>query len=342
MIIFRTLLPFITPSGKAVVENLDSLFFKTETSNRRIAEELNSSSNIDIPLFDPNSISVEFLIDIGIRKPVAQNWYNYLSKGGSFSKPEEIGKIYGLDSATVRRLVPFIKITKQIERTVLLTDNFLEQKTKSYSIDLNRTDSAQLIQLGWNSTMIDSIMVWKKSAWVSHRYHSSTLLQWNIDSLMAMKALMTPRYKKKTDDSFTIEINSADTSEWMLLKGIGTVISRQIVSYRRQLGGYASIEQLLEIELVSPVLFNDIKLHLTVDSSLIEPININTASVRRLRNHPYLDFYKAQAIVEHRKKEKFVSIDQVLNLEPFSNVQWETVSPYLSVGNLKIKKHEDN
>jgi hypothetical protein len=68
-----------------------------------------------------------------------------------------------------------------------------------------------------------------------------------------------------------------------------------------------------------------------IDTTLIVPLNINKATIRHLRDHPYLDFYKAQAIVERRKSKSFKNIEEVLSLEPFADVDWNLLQYYLSV-----------
>ncbi|NPA37097.1 MAG: helix-hairpin-helix domain-containing protein [Chlorobi bacterium] len=143
------------------------------------------------------------------------------------------------------------------------------------------------------------------------------------------------RYFEKAEvkeEDFKIEINTADTSEFSVLKGIGKVLSARIVSYRTVLGGYYSVEQLKEVYGMPQETVDKNKKYLTVDTSLLRKINVNRSSLRRLKNHPYIDFYLARAIVEYRRKKgKIESIDEVLSLKEAKDKDKSKLAVYLSV-----------
>ena len=325
----RLLSPYFLTSGNIKAERLDSLF----TLSQDVRYNNNSLHFIDIEnisIFDPNKITIEFLTGIGINERIAGSWYNYISKGGRFSNPNDVGKIYAMDSITLSFLLPFMEIEKKTVPTkpeITKSDNII----RNFQVDLNRNDTSLLSQLGWEQAMIDSLQIWSKTLWISQRYNTTDLAKWDIDSLLALKTLMQPKYQQKIADDFMIEINGADAEEFMLLKGIGAVLSKRIVDYRKKLGGFVSISQLSEVYGISPILIEDLTPNLITDTSLIVPLNVNTTSISRLRNHPYLDFYKARDIVEKRKTTPFKSIDEVLELEPFNDADREIIRHYLSV-----------
>jgi len=286
LILFRIVFPLFLPSSDIEIIKLDSSYFTFHTQST-ISEQITAS--YEMSDFDPNNVTADFLVEIGLNRRVAQNWHNYLLKGGSFSKPEDILKIYGLDSSLLYQLLPYIKIAK----TASIAQNlvFPDEKEK-------KSDD-----------------------------------QWSIDSLLTPVSSEIRYVKKTYIPDLMIEINSADTSEWMLLKGIGPVLSGRIVNYRKKLGGFVSYNQLLEVYGIKPEIIDNNINNMTIDTALIVSININTASIGRLREHPYLDFYKAQAIVEQRKRKRFENIDDILILQPFSEVDWNTLKYYLSVEN---------
>jgi len=64
---------------------------------------------------------------------------------------------------------------------------------------------------------------------------------------------------------------------------------------------------------------------------LIQPISVNSASLDKLKSHPYLNFYQAKAIIEIRKKKgKINSINELMLLEEFSETDIERIKHYLS------------
>ena len=142
-----------------------------------------------------------------------------------------------------------------------------------------------------------------------------------------------PKTKEKIKDpSFVIEINSADTAEFALLNGIGPVLSKRIVAFRKALGGFYSPEQLKEVYGISAETIERNISHLQVDTLLLKKIDINKASLRKLKAHPYIGFYLAKDIVEYRKKNYPVrSIKEIFSLKYFTPKERERLSEYLTV-----------
>lgn len=75
--------------------------------------------------FDPNSLSKDSLMMLGISAYAASNMLKYREKGGRFSNPNQLRKIYGMDSLFVNELLPFVQI-----KSAYKIDNESERKTK--------------------------------------------------------------------------------------------------------------------------------------------------------------------------------------------------------------------
>ena len=118
------------------------------------------------------------------------------------------------------------------------------------------------------------------------------------DSAAADTAARKPPFAVREKRDTIIELNTADTASLQLIRGIGRYTAIQIVRYRQQLGGFYDKNQLYEIDNINA---DSIISHLTVDPSLITPININHASVERLNRHPYISFTQAKCIYELRR-----------------------------------------
>jgi competence ComEA-like helix-hairpin-helix protein len=144
-----------------------------------------------------------------------------------------------------------------------------------------------------------------------------------------------PRYVSAKRDTI-LNIRTADTTELKMIRGIGSYRAKQIVRYREQLGGFASVAQLREIKALQP-LFTDslsadsLLAHFWLDSMAIEPLRVNSATIERLQRHPYLSFEQAKAIYElRRKKIRLESIAPLQRLDCFTEEELQRIAPYLS------------
>jgi len=128
-----------------------------------------------------------------------------------------------------------------------------------------------------------------------------------------------------------IEINTSDTLQLMKIPGIGASFAKRIAGYRNLLGGFYRLEQLQEIYGMYVELYEKMVPYLQVDTSRITQIPINTASLDKLKSHPYINFYQAKAIVEmRRKKGNLENINELSLLEEFTADDLERIKHYLA------------
>ena len=123
-----------------------------------------------------------------------------------------------------------------------------------------------------------------------------------------------------------LNLNIVDTTELKKIPGIGSGIARMIVAYRTRLGGFYKVEQLQEIKYVSDTLNRWFK----VNNSPIHRINLNKASVERMKAHPYINFYQAKVIAEYRKRKgKLYSLKQLSLYEEFTAKDIDRLQYYI-------------
>ncbi len=330
LLLYRFIAPLIFSSNQIVVIKDDTLF--THFNQPQLVNPSSISKEVTIPYFDPNEVTQEFLMEIGLNKRIANNWINYIEKGGSFNNVSDVKKVYGVDSLLYSSLHRYMLISEKNEESKVFKTGVEDNNYRPFFIDLNNLSEQGIINLGWDNSMIDTVKSWSKKYWVSQRYEIQTLKKWNHDSLRILKMNLVPRVVSHTKNShFILEMNSADTSQWELLNGVGPVLSKRIVAYRKKLGGFSSPDQLIEVYGLSPLLVSEIKPFLVVDSLKIKVLDINKASLRQLKEHPYIGFYKAQAIIDERKKKgKFLNTKELLELSLFNDGKWERINPYLT------------
>lgn len=142
-----------------------------------------------------------------------------------------------------------------------------------------------------------------------------------------------PRYVSHKRDTI-IELNTTDTSELQIIRGIGPYTAMRIISYREQLGGYYSVHQLREIQGLDSIPIDSIIPHLTADARLIKRMMVNQCTPRRLQRHPYISFTQAKAIYEYRRMNVYLSqLEELANLKELNELDLEKLQYYLDFGN---------
>ena len=135
---------------------------------------------------------------------------------------------------------------------------------------------------------------------------------------------------------YRAEINGADSSELVKVRGIGPAFAKRIMRHREKLGGYSDIGQLHEVYGMDSARFIQIEQYLYIDRSLIKQININTASLDELRSHPYIDYYIAKSIVDKRiQKGAFNDLNELKEISLIYESLFAKLSPYLTVNPAK-------
>ena len=134
-----------------------------------------------------------------------------------------------------------------------------------------------------------------------------------------------------TRQPLVVELNSADTTTLQLLHGIGPAFARRIVKYRERLGGYVSTSQLLEVYGFTPDLLAHIAPHLQLDTaSALRRIPVNSATLKQLVRHPYVEYYFARDLVNLRSHGvTFSSVVDLRILPSASDTMLSKLRPYL-------------
>lgn len=134
-------------------------------------------------------------------------------------------------------------------------------------------------------------------------------------------------YIPKYEEGTIVDLNKADTSILKRIPGIGSTLARMIVVYRQCLGGFYDVLQLQEV----PHVGVELNKWFVVTPAGLHKIQVNSASLDKLRSHPYMDFYKAKAIMEYRRKRgKIKGLSQLSMFEEFTEKDLKRLSPYLT------------
>ncbi|MFZ5941748.1 MAG: helix-hairpin-helix domain-containing protein [Bacteroidota bacterium] len=129
------------------------------------------------------------------------------------------------------------------------------------------------------------------------------------------------------------ELNIAGKDELLALPGIGEVFADRILRYRDRLGGFLRREQLLEVYGMDSVRYLLIESRITADSSLVCPLDLNSAGYARLAAHPYLTEADAGAILSYRRfKGRITDPAELLTQHLLADSTWKKAAGYFTSG----------
>lgn len=128
-----------------------------------------------------------------------------------------------------------------------------------------------------------------------------------------------------------IDINTADTTAFISLPGIGSKLAARIVNFRNKLGGFYSIDQVGETYGLPDSSFQKIKQYLKLENMFIKKININTATPDELKAHPYIRYSVANPIIAYRNEHgPFSSIEDLKKVMMVTDEVYNKILPYLT------------
>ena len=98
-----------------------------------------------------------------------------------------------------------------------------------------------------------------------------------------------------------IDLNTADSTALVSLRGIGPWYARKILDYRERLGGFWQKEQLLEIDGIDPERYAGFADEVTVNpGSPLRKLDLWYAPDSVLAHHPYIGAKGARSLVRYR------------------------------------------
>lgn len=128
-----------------------------------------------------------------------------------------------------------------------------------------------------------------------------------------------------------VSINDPDTSAWIALPGIGAKLSQRIINFRNKLGGFYAVEQVRETFGLPDSTFQKIKPYLR-EGGDIKKINLNSATLEQLKDHPYIRYHLANALFQYRVQHgDYKAVSDIRKIMIVTEDIFNKISPYLAV-----------
>ncbi len=229
--------------------------------------------------------------------------------------------------------------------------NVEEQKAERFAFDPNTADSTQMLRLGLRPFIVRNIYKYRAKGGrfrkpedfarmyglgkeeykslepyikISSDYQPASSLISETEKSSTPKDSL--RYPVKLSVGEHIALNTADTTTLKQVPGIGSGYARAIVNYRNRLGGYVDVNQLLDIKGIPPEALQ----YIVLGNSDVKKLDVNHLSLNQLKQHPYLNFYQARALVESRRLHgPLRSAADLRLISDFTEADIKRLIPYL-------------
>jgi competence protein ComEA len=238
---------YFVPSKEIAVEDLSELLASADSGKENLSDIGPEIQNLFI--FDPNSASYDTLTELGLSEKQARTILSYRNKGGSFRKPSDIKRIYGIDEQTAVKLIPFISIKRDMENVSYNhVDSTASQKIRE-KVDLNRADSAALEMLPQIGPVLSSRII--KYRKLLGGFVSSEQLKEVYGLSEATYNILAERVFADSSIIKFININNAGYKELSKHPYLNSYDIQAILKYRELKGSILNIGELIDNKILT-------------------------------------------------------------------------------------------
>ncbi len=209
-------------------------------------------------LFDPNHLSVEKGLQLGLSVRQTKTILHYVAKGGRFRKKEDLKKMHGLSATEYDILKPYIRITS-FKKSIHKSYHPKKQLTRM-KVEINSVDSAGLVQK------------LRLPPWLARRILKyRTLLGgfYSRDQLHEVYGMKTSTYETvkgfvgiDTTKIRKINLNTATFKQLLHHPYIDYETTKKLVNARRKAFGFINFRQVKQLTGIPDTLLNKIRHYL--------------------------------------------------------------------------------
>jgi len=287
--------------------------------------------------FDPNTIDLRGLMELGFSQRDAAGILNYRDAGKIFRTPADFATCYQVSLAMYERLEPYITIAErfrfQSNNVAAITDDtdLSPRRDSLFLFDPNTLNAEGFRLLGFSVRQADAIISYREMIGGFRSIAEfSECYQVSPEMLERLRPYIEIAPRETVREITLIDVNSADSALLCTVSGIGSVTAGRIVAYRQRLGGFHSIDQLAEVQGVLERNFLNFRQQIFADISKIKKININFATPQELSDHPYIEATLLRRILRNRQLNgNWSTVDEMVKDDTLTATQAEKLGPYL-------------
>lgn len=256
---------FITLAPEQQDEDYISADYPKKSFKPRQKKRGNNITPDKLFTFNPNTISYDSLLKLGVSTKTASTFINFRNKGARFYKPEDMSKVYGITATDFEFLEPYISIpSSKPVKNDRKNDNATEKTAsenkpkpaKPYVVHVNTADSSDLVKVKgigpfYAGEIIDlrkEIGGILKPADLLHLYKmDSTRLAGLMEFLII-----------EPEESLKIPINEVNFVGLIKIPFLNKNQVNAILNYREMHGDFKTIDDLAEIKILTEPVINEL------------------------------------------------------------------------------------
>ena len=136
---------------------------------------------------------------------------------------------------------------------------------------------------------------------------------------------------KPANRSIPVDINAADSLEFLNVRGIGPAFASRIINYRNRLGGFHSKTQLKEVWGLDSLKYTTLENQIVVNNINLKKINLNNCAFEDIKLFPYLTYKQMNAIIAYRKQHgNYKSVEDLNKIAILTPQIIQKITPYIS------------
>jgi competence protein ComEA len=322
MTLFYMVMPYFFINEKYdFTEFKKELEFKKGISEKRDFQLFN---------FNPNLISRDSLLLLGLSSKQSFNIVNYRKKVGQFKSEKDFRKIYSIEDSLATVLAPYLTFSNN------------RSKQKVASISKNRNDSLfnfnpnsvseyELESLGLSSGQAKTLINFKQKGGKFYKKEDLKKI-YSISDELYNKLEPYISIERDENEISIIELNSATKEQLKKIRGIGEKTAERLIVYRTKLGGYSNLNQLDDVYGLDSTIKNNKTTYFIINTEVLSKIRINNVTFKELLYHPYCDYNTTKKIINYREMHgDFISIEQILENNLIKAKQYRKIAPYLTL-----------
>jgi len=279
----------ISPFQKEVsifITSIDKLDSAEDKKPQKFSDNYSEDEGADLSSFiaspfnfDPNDLSEQQWINLGIGAKIARNILRYHQKGGIFRDKEGLSRIYGMNDSVFAILEPYIRI-KEMKKTPSSSyfddndkknntkpgNNFKKYKPDTLIIELNSTDSTSLLAChGIGPSYAGRII----------RYREILGGFTRIEQLMEIRGMDSIRFNQLRGQITVnpqlvrkIDLNSVTFKELLRHPYFEYYLVKAVFNYKDEIKAFDSVGQIRTIPVMYEELYEKIAPYLDVKPSV--------------------------------------------------------------------------